>query len=132
MGREIRRVPPDWQHPTDARGHYKPLFDSTYAEALEDYRRSFTEWNGSPPNPDFYRPAWPEASATAFQVYETVSEGTPVSPVFPTREELVDHLLADGVCMGADGAPMRLTRQVVERFVDAALAPSPEPGNETK
>ena len=27
MGREVRRVPADWQHPKDARGRFIPLFD---------------------------------------------------------------------------------------------------------
>ena len=27
MGREVRKVPGDWQHPKDEKGHYIPLFD---------------------------------------------------------------------------------------------------------
>ena len=33
---------------------------------------------------------------TWWQVYETVSEGTPVTPPFETREELVEYLVANG------------------------------------
>lgn len=29
MGREVRIVPADWQHPKDKRGHYIPLFDGS-------------------------------------------------------------------------------------------------------
>lgn len=42
MGREVRRVPADWQHPTDGRYkngaiRYVPMFDKSHAEALRLY-----------------------------------------------------------------------------------------------
>lgn len=73
MGREIRRVVPNWEHPryteNDAPfhnrvGQYKPLF----------------------------RPDWPAGAATWYQAYETVSEGTPISPPFATEDELIEWL----------------------------------------
>lgn len=148
MGREIRRVPPDWQHPTNSRGHERPLHDRTFDEAIQQYRKDkaewdapgnetrreyeakigkacpFEDWGGDPPNPDYYRPAWPEGSDTAWQIYETVSEGTPISPVFTTREALIEYLTTDGGGMGIGGVPMRLSRQAAERFVEAAWSPS--------
>ncbi|WP_146208404.1 M20 family metallopeptidase [Cupriavidus plantarum] len=36
------------------------------------------------------------ALKTAYQVYENVSEGTPVSPVFASLEELMDWLFKQG------------------------------------
>ena len=33
-------------------------------------------------------PVWPHGTATCFQLYETVTEGTPTSPVFETVEGL--------------------------------------------
>jgi len=33
---------------------------------------------------------------TWFQAYETVSEGTPVTPPFATQEELIDYLATRG------------------------------------
>lgn len=139
MGREIRRVPANWQHPkeqkeqlviggneledfmrafatgrTEMREVYKPLFDRTHQEALEEWeterakferdqspegiehraKYTFEEWHGERPDPEYYRPAWTEA--THYQMYETVSEGTPVSPVFATLEELADWLVSEG------------------------------------
>lgn len=119
MSREIRRVPPDWKHPRDWRGHYRPLFDEDYTTALAEWQRgadqwedgthpdlakspelreeyTFSEWHGEAPDPDYCRPAWTEAEATAYQVYETVSEGTPDSPVFETEGELRQWLLGQG------------------------------------
>ena len=102
MGREIRRVPPGWEHPKrhNQWGYdFAPLYDKSYEEAQaawEEARRTFNrtdytfeEWEGDAPDPSYYRPAWDEDTRTAFQIYETVSEGTPVSPVFESEEDLV-------------------------------------------
>lgn len=128
MGREIRRVPPGWQHPKKevldrltnrAVEVYKPLkdrdFDTAMKRWLDDFAEyvqkngdgdenfkpeapfaSFAAWDGPPPNPEYYRPYWKEGEATWIQMYETVSEGTPVSPPFATPEELVEYLVQNG------------------------------------
>lgn len=147
MGREVRRVPPSWQHPKDARGRYEPKHDCAFDAAMDEWIRGreawnapgntkraewesehgrcpYEEWEGPPPDPDYYRPAWPEGSATAFQVYENVSEGTPVSPVFATREALVEWLVNDGSGMGIGGTRQPLSRVAAERFADSGYAPS--------
>lgn len=38
MGREVRRVPAEWQHPKDERGRYIPLFDGKDYERSDDPR----------------------------------------------------------------------------------------------
>lgn len=145
MGREIRRVPPDWKHPFNEYGDYKPLFDDDYdtelTEWIEGRRKwragedparekhkdaSWSEYWGEIPNELDYRPQWPEGSATAYQVYETVSEGTPISPVFATSEELIDWLCQKGGAsgMGIGGGRQVMSRVAAERFVDAGSAPS--------
>lgn len=48
-----------------------------------------------PPEREYYR-SWKDEDATWFQVWETVSEGTPVTPPFATKEELIDYLVANG------------------------------------
>jgi len=109
MGREIRRVPPGWEHPKrhNQWGYdFAPLYDKSYEEAQaawEEARRTFNrtdytfeEWEGDAPDPSYYRPAWDEDTRTAFQIYETVSEGTPVSPVFESEEDLVSWLIEEG------------------------------------
>lgn len=116
MGREIRRVPRGWQHPRKPDGRYQPLFDETYAEAAEEWCRNFEawragtherwadrhedypyywDWDSKPPNEDYYRPAF-AGEPTCYQIYETVSEGTPVSPVFETLDELEVWLINQG------------------------------------
>lgn len=113
MGREIRRVAPDWEHPRNEHGYYQPLFDETFEEAcarwlagLDAFRLenptgfnvngySFWEWDSEPPTDrDYYRLAWKD-EPTAYQVYENVSEGTPVSPVFATVDDLRAWLMEE-------------------------------------
>jgi hypothetical protein len=52
----------------------------------------YWEWTDNPPKEEWYRPEF-TAPADHFQYYENVSEGTPVSPVFATREELAVWLV---------------------------------------
>src|SRR5690606_25679196 len=67
----------------------------THPDRDDDAPRYFWEWEGAPPDEEYYRPKWTEP-ATCYQVYETVSEGTPVSPVFETLDELVAWLVEKG------------------------------------
>jgi hypothetical protein len=115
MGREIRRVPPDWEHPEDERGRYKSLYDNDYESAAREWEANYaaamlltpTEradkfrlhyWEyDAPPDADTYRErAWTEAEATAYQIYENVSEGSPVSPVFANKDAMRDWLIGEG------------------------------------
>jgi hypothetical protein len=119
MGREIRRVPTNWVHPkAEDRDGYRPLFDRPYSKAISEWienhllweagkhpdqlggtgkkYRFYAEWDGNAPKVERYRPEWTSEEATWYQVYETVSEGTPVTPPFATREELVEYLVLNG------------------------------------
>ena len=45
MGREVRMVPKDWQHPRDERGRYRPMLDTSFSAALEQWRTvDLPEW----------------------------------------------------------------------------------------
>lgn len=113
MGREVRRVPPDWQHPKDKDGQHIPL-RGTFRERREelaqwergfvsDYRggwepkekrhmkMSAEEYFGSSDPKDFM-PDWPDEACTHYQMYENTTEGTPISPVIPTPEALARWL----------------------------------------
>ena len=123
MGREIRRVPPNWNHPEGTRANGRagkqPMFNETYESARqewldglrkweagedkdrEEYKnddgtyQDWWEWHGGPPDRAYYR-SWQDVDATWFQLWETVSEGTPVSPPFATKEELAQYLAENG------------------------------------
>lgn len=70
MGREVRHVAPDWVHPTDECGEFVPL-------SRDDM------------------PVWEESQATHHQMYENTTEGTPISPVIESPEELAQWLVGN-------------------------------------
>ncbi len=114
MGREVRRVPKDWAHPAGAcllenyterlaewdegnrqwnlgfrddwDGGWKPL-DGTEKSS------SYEEWSGTRPEESDYMPEWPEEERTHLMMYETCSEGTPISPAFNNPEDLARWLV---------------------------------------
>ena len=141
MGREIRRVPPNWQHPKKMfrrwdygryveQEDYQPMFDEDFAAAMDEWYAGWKAWNpadhdgdqywddcGNPPDPAFYRPAWPEGTATWWQVYQTVSEGSPVTPPFATQQELVDYLATHGDFWDQNRGDKPWNRKAAENFV---------------
>ena len=100
MGREVRMVPADWQHPTNngrvvplhAVEDYQPRLDSWNANVAERGIQGAIEWDGGPPDRKDYMPDWPVDQRTHCMMYETTSEGTPISPAFATPEELARWL----------------------------------------
>ena len=144
MGREIRKVPPHWDHPKDIHGRLIPMFDRTFTQAATDWKEGFAKWesgerpdyctdesmtleyweySGAPPNRDSYR-SWTDSEATWFQVWETVSEGTPVTPPFTTKHELVDYLVQHGDFWaqrcGEGGYSVKAAQKVISRSTKAA------------
>jgi hypothetical protein len=138
---------------------FQPMHSGSFEEAAAEWKAEFTKWeagerpdyytkdenepepeyweyNGDPPDRAYYQP-WKDEDATWFQVWETVSEGTPVTPPFETKGELIDYLVANGdfwdqdrrrqraagrdICMNCDP----WTRQQAEAFVNGpGWAPS--------
>jgi len=127
MGREVRIVPPNWDHPKmeiewpQTKAQLQPMFDRDYDEAKAEWiaemnqweagthenlvgetpmttkkeNPDYWEWAGPPPERAYYR-TWKMEDASWVQVWETVSEGTPVSPPFETEDELIEYLVANG------------------------------------
>jgi hypothetical protein len=125
MSLAVRRVPPDWVHPKDEDGYYRPLYDGA------DYERRAREWDQEAakwqeglrgiygtteslsteaerqdstyaelecdrPDPRGYTPPWPASHCTHWQMYEEVTRGTPVSPVCRSPEELAHWMSTNG------------------------------------
>lgn len=89
----------------------------------EMYERTFyaySSWESQSPDPESYRRPF-TSDATHYQVYETVSEGTPVSPVFATTGEMI-HWLTTVPMGGVNKVP--LTHKAAEKFVEYESAPS--------
>lgn len=134
MGREVRRVPADWQHPKHWTGglrgpeeHYKPLFPGErYQPAVDEWddecakwkrgehpdqdadhrcAMCYEQWAGQRPHRDDYMPNWPAEQRTHLMMYEDTSEGTPISPAFATPEELAQWLTdTNASAFGREGA----------------------------
>lgn len=112
MGREVRRVPANWQHPKDERtGRYKPLYQGEgYADSAKDFMgianaeglQAAIDWHGQAPDQNDYMPNWPESERTHYMMYEDTSEGTPISPAFATPEELARWLADTGASAFGD------------------------------
>lgn len=98
MSREVRRVPADWVHPKE-HGRFKPLLDY-YQTAHDDFMdtvrseglQAAIDYYGCAPDINDYMPDWPDEERTHLMMYESTSEGTPLSPAFATPEELARWL----------------------------------------
>jgi hypothetical protein len=129
MGREVRHVPPNWQHPKDSRGHYIPMHGRSFYKTLTEWEEgsakwseglrknyatgewvpkpvgltdTFVEWSGPRPDASHYMPNWPESERTHIQMYEDCTEGTPISPVMDTPEHLARWLADNGASAFGD------------------------------
>ena len=98
MGREIRKVPSGWEHPRYTTenapslalvGTYQPQFEQTFSERLKE------DPNCADEDPATSRPE-EMAGGTHRQLYESTTEGTPISPVFPDVQALAKYLLENG------------------------------------
>ncbi len=54
------------------------------------------------PKREHFMPSWPSAERTHLMMYESVSEGTPISPAFATAEALAKWLTDTGASAFAD------------------------------
>ena len=105
MGRELRKVPANWEHPKNDNGKYQPMFNIYYGDAMNDWLKNhkqwedgthpdlvakperkqeypfYAEWGGNPPDIKYYQTKrYTNEDLTHIQLYETTSEGTPKKP----------------------------------------------------
>lgn len=113
LSRSVRRVPLDWQHPKDGE-RFRPLLAGPYAEEAAQWdadkakfdRHEFEDWmgdesrdaalagtlsyeeyDGPRPAEEDYMPTFTDWPPIGIQMYEEVSEGTPISPVYEDTPE---------------------------------------------
>lgn len=151
MGREVRRVPANWQHPKDERGRFIPLFDGAdYERRASDWdegaakwargefpdyageeskKLTYEEWKGERPKAEDYMPNWPDSERTHYMMYEDTSEGTPISPAFATPEELARWLADAGAsAFGSSTASYEAWLRVAEGGYAPSAVYTPEHG----
>lgn len=112
MSREARRVPANWHHPYE-HGRHVPLFGGSVTAAQVEWDKEYSAWEtglsdyeeyaGTRPSVESFMPDWEDSARTHFQMYETVSEGTPVSPVMESPEVLARWLVDNEVYAGGLG-----------------------------
>jgi len=137
MGREVRMVSKDWQHPKDEQtGRYKPLYPGERYDGAGFLEKANSEglqeaidWYGGAPDLSDYMPNWPESERTHYMMYEDTSEGTPISPAFATAEELARWLVDTGAsACGNNTASYEAWLNVCKGAWAPSLVGSPETG----
>jgi hypothetical protein len=152
MGRKIRKVPPNWDHPRkrfawgiDFVSMWDRSFDEANAEWATDRDRvargemdefeascykNVAEWLEDHPAPNsndtvLWRP-YSKEEATWFQLWQTVSEGSPVTPPFATIEELADYLATNGDFWDQSRRPGRSGwgKETADAFCKVGWAPT--------
>lgn len=117
MGREVRMVPKNWVHPVDERGNFIGLMEGPYSKSAAEWDEENAQWEdglvldwskkerafkpreetesetyeeyaGARPLPEEYMPEFSKDQCTHLMMYETTSEGTPLSPPMPDPESL--------------------------------------------
>lgn len=101
MSREVRMVPENWKHPKlSGSNTFIPLRDN-FREAVVNYEQAerdhgikyVMECLGKLNVEDFMLPYCDDSERTQYMMYESASEGTPISPAFNTPEELARWLV---------------------------------------
>jgi hypothetical protein len=131
-------------------GRYQPCVDADYESACREWYadaalwcrgehpdqqkqprpsylanyRWYHEWHAPPHRKCHRERAWTPEEATHYQVYETVTEGTPITPVFATLEEMVEHLVRYGTDWDDDRAHPGWDRAAAVAFAGAGHAMS--------
>lgn len=127
MACEVRRVPVNWEHPKNEKDHYVPLLGASFKQCVtqwdeeaaqweKGFRRSFAsdnwepktadmtgsfaDWDGERPEEKDYMPDWSDAERTRWQMYESVTNGTPISPVMESPEALARWLADNNASAG--------------------------------
>lgn len=120
MSIEVRKVSVNWEHPKDGEGNFIPLYGGSFSKDASEWDEkatqwgkgfhksfvvddkwepktvemtgTFADWSGGRPNKNDYMPQWLDIERTHYQMYELVTEGTPISPVMETPEVLARWL----------------------------------------
>jgi hypothetical protein len=101
MAREARKVAADWQHPVDIDGKLIPMLEPQMVELMQGVRNHL-------------------------QMYETTTEGTPLSPVFAQAEELAQWLAAHEIPLFGD---LLATKEQWLKIMRTLRNPSPSSRN---
>jgi len=126
--REVRPVALDWEHPRQPGSNaYRPLWSRSDLRAdLERSEHPDGPECQEPVDLRDYMPELAEGTPFGWQLYETATAGTPLSPVFATKGELAAWMSSPAA--GRD----QVRPEVAAKFVTKGWAPlsywSPQAG----
>jgi hypothetical protein len=113
----LKKILNNWRNSIlDQRKHFPDIYEKDLRNIEAGYVL-YADYCGEPPalpNPDDYMP-----TGEWYQLFQTVSEGTPLSPPFETPEELVDWLSNNKDFWGATWS-----REAAIDMVGAGYTPS--------
>lgn len=144
MGREVRKVPKDWEHPKDERGRFIPMREGSYESAAREWTANFLRWEAGehpsranvvgiaryffeyePPPVEYGQRGCPmfehdRDDLTHIMLYENTSEGTPLSPAFERIEDLCEWAATHATTFASFTATAEEWRQMLDAgFVHA-------------
>lgn len=109
MSRELRKVSKGWEHPKKENGSYQPMHEWSDHSCNCEYCSVNNEEDYMPkPGEEF-----------GYALYEGISEGTPLTPVFDTKEQLIAYLVKNGDFWGE-----KWTEQSARSAVEKGYTPS--------
>jgi hypothetical protein len=145
LSREVRRVPLDYEPPRNSHGHVQPVFDRFYVDALREWEEEkrrwdagerpdyfrpeqypngipFEDYHGEMPDPAYYYPGerWPRGAVLGIRMYESVTEGTPISIAHPDTPEGRRTMARELAFHGGGGIADGMTFDDWMRVIDGA------------
>lgn len=116
MGREIKRVPLDFHWPLRKVWKGYNYYDNCKCDKFVPYNINGRKYYDNcdivytDKCPYYYSPP----SGVGYQIWETISEGSPITPVFKTKEDLIDYIVNNGL----GGMFSVVSRETAIKFVD--------------
>jgi hypothetical protein len=110
MSREIRKINKGWQHPKYDNGNYQPMSD--FCE--HNCNCEFCSFADEERMPKIEGPF-------DYVLYEGVSEGTPLTPPFAEKEDLIKYLVNEGDFWGDKWSEKSARNVVMDEYAPSAI-----------
>lgn len=106
-GSKYQRAVDEWDEECAKwKGGWRP----DYCDTAESRAMTYEQYSGQRPHRNDYMPDWPPEQRTHYMMYETCSEGTPISPAFATPEALARWLADTGAMTATYEQWLRVAR----------------------
>ena len=127
MGREVRKVPPDWSHPKAPHGEFIPLLPGPYAEAVACWADEAVQWHlglrrryGGNVNEDLYgwQPRTGDELTMTFETwYGPAPQPEDYMPAFFPMESATHFMMYENTSEGTPISPAFATTEELARWL---------------